>query len=259
MMAVIKRSAPKKAYEGDYLFMKSYVCPVCDNKINSATVKAGSARMIGQDWDLRPIHKDIDVQKYDVLHCNKCGFAVLKRYFGVLPKPHKELILKKISEQYQPIAEPVGKVLTYDEALTRYKLALVCAAIRQVHDSELGLITLKIAWLYRAQRLALGDDYESLTKAERIKYNAFEDSEEKYLKKAMDYLIKARQTEEPPIAGMNETAIDFLLASLCGHFGKFDDAARLVSGILQSKQSSSSQKDRARDMLDEFKSKRDRT
>ena len=163
----------------------------------------------------------------------------------------------KISKKYDPHLEPVGMVRSYEEALTEYKLALLCAAIRQVHDSEVGLLTLKIAWLYRAQKLALGDDTESFTKAVRLKYDGFLDAEEKYLKKAMDYLLKARQTEEPPIAGMNETAIDFLLASLCGHFGKFDDAARLVSGILQSKQSSPSQKDRARDMLDAFRDKRD--
>lgn len=72
-MSALKHAAPKKLYEGDYLFMKSYVCPVCDSKLSIATVKAGSARMIGQDWDLRPIHKDIDIQKYDVVHCNKCG------------------------------------------------------------------------------------------------------------------------------------------------------------------------------------------
>ena len=252
-MAAIKRSAPKKIYEGDYLFMKSYVCPVCDNKLRIATVKAGTARMIGQDWDLRPIHKDIDIQKYDVVHCNKCGFAVLKRYFGVLPKPHKELILKKITEQYDPLADPVGMVLTYDEAMTRYKLALLCAAIRQVHDSELGLITLKMAWLYRAQKLALGDDVENFTKAVRIKYDGFLDNEEKYLKKAMDYLIKARQTEEPPIAGMNEVVLDFLIAALCSHFNRFEDASRLIAGILQSKQASSQQKDKARDMLAEMR------
>lgn len=256
-MSALKPAAPKKLYEGDYLFMKSYVCPVCENRLRIPTVKAGKARILSQDWDLRPVHKDIDVQKYDVVHCNKCGFAILKRYFGVLPKPHKELILEKISKKYDPHPEPVGMVRSYEEALTEYKLALLCAAIRQVHDSEVGLLTLKIAWLYRAQKLALGDDTESFTKAVRLKYDGFLDAEEKYLKKAMDCLLKARQTEEPPIAGMNETAIDFLLASLCGHFGKFDDAARLVSGILQSKQSSPSQKDRARDMLDAFRDKRD--
>ena len=61
-------------------------------------------------------------------------------------------------------------VRSYEEALTEYKLALLCAAIRQVHDSEVGLLTLKIAWLYRAQKLALGDDTESFTKAVRLKY-----------------------------------------------------------------------------------------
>lgn len=256
-MATASSGSKAGIYEGSYLYLREYTCPVCGAKLKVPTVKSGKARMIGQDWDLRPIHKDIDTLKYDVVHCNKCGYAVLRRYFSVLPKPHKDMILQKISVHYTPIAEPVGMVLNYDEALVRYKLALICAVARKVHDSELGLISLKMAWLNRAKKLELGDDAESMIRPVRIKYDQCQEMEEKYLQKAMEFFVSARQTEEPPIAGMNEIALDFLLASLCGHFEKYDDATRLVSGIIQSKQSSGSQKDRARDMLDSFRQKKE--
>ena len=78
-----RRTAPGARYEGTYIFMKGYVCPVCDSKLSVPTVMTGKARMAKQDWDLRPIFTDIDTIKYDVIHCNNCGYAVLKRYSPV--------------------------------------------------------------------------------------------------------------------------------------------------------------------------------
>ena len=249
-----RKTQPGARYEGTYIFMKSYVCPVCESKLSVPTVMTGKARMVKQDWDLRPVFTDIDTIKYDVIHCNHCGYAVLKRYFGVLAKPHKELLRKGIAENYKPIPEAM-RIYTYEEALIRFKLALLNAEVRQAHDSEKGLISLKIAWLCRGAKEELGDP-ESFNRPVKIKYDKYNEMEEKYLERAMNLFLIARQSETPPIAGMNEIALDFLLASLCGHFDRVEDAARLVSGILQSKQSNNSQKDKARAMLEKFKKKK---
>ena len=245
------KTKPGARYEGTYIFMKSYVCPVCESKLSIPTVMTGKARMEKQDWDLRPVFTDIDTIKYDVIHCNNCGYAVLKRYFGVLAKPHKELLRKHIAENYKPIPEAM-RIYTYDEALMRFKIALLNAEVRQAHDSEKALISLKIAWLCRGAKEEMGDP-ETFNRPVRIKYDKYDEMEEKYLKRAMELFMVARRSETPPIAGMNEIALDFLLASLCGHFGNTGDATRLVSGILQSKQSTNSQKNRAREMLERFK------
>ena len=240
-------SEEKKNHEAEFLFLKSYTCPVCENKLHIPTVKSGKTRMISQDWDLRPIFKGIDTVKYDVVHCNRCGYAALTRYYGVLARPHKELLLKEIAASYEPIPEPMD-VFTYDEAVARYELALRNAEARRAHDSEKAMILIKIGWLYRGAKQELGNP-EEFSEEDKAAFAKFEALEEEYLEKALDSFILARQNEAPPIAGMNEVVLDFLLAALCGHFKRYEDATRLIAGILQSKQATSQQKDKARDML----------
>ena len=48
-----KKAAPV-VQEQDLLFDKTYRCPVCDKEFKSRTVKAGKARLVGSDSDLRP-------------------------------------------------------------------------------------------------------------------------------------------------------------------------------------------------------------
>ena len=237
--------------EAEYIFLKSYTCPVCENKLYVPTVKSGKTRMISQDWDLRPVFKNIDTVKYDVIHCNRCGYAALTRYYGVLAKPHKELLLEKIAANYKPIPEP-GDSFTYADALVRYMLALKNAEARLAHDSEKAMISIKIGWLYRGAKQSLGDP-DKMSPEDKANYDALDKKENEYLEKAMEGFIAARMNEAPPIAGMNEVVLDFLIAALCSHFNRFEDASRLIAGILQSKQASSQQMDKARDMLAEMR------
>lgn len=240
--------------EAQYLFLKGYECPVCENKLRVPTVKAGKTRLVSQDWDLRPIFKNVDTVKYDVIHCNKCGYASLTRYYGVLAKPHRELLLKNIAMNYKPMAEPVD-AYTYEDALKRYKLALLNACVRMAHDSEKAMIALKIAWVCRGAYQEIGDVDEKENSEAFAKREEYRKTEEEFLQKAMDSFILARQNEAPPIAGMNEVVLDFLISSLCSHFERYEDASRLIAGILQSKQASSQQKEKAGNILAQMREK----
>ena len=51
---------PEVNEEQDYLFDKTYTCPVCEKSFKSKTVKSGKARMIGTDQDLRPTFEGVD-------------------------------------------------------------------------------------------------------------------------------------------------------------------------------------------------------
>ena len=70
--------------EKDYLFSKTYDCPVCGTKFKAITVKANRARLVHMDRDLRPVHEEIEPLKYEAIVCPKCGYAALGRYFGAL-------------------------------------------------------------------------------------------------------------------------------------------------------------------------------
>ncbi len=47
------QEAPK-VEEKDFIFEKTFECPVCDEHFPAKIMKTGRAKLLGQDWDLRP-------------------------------------------------------------------------------------------------------------------------------------------------------------------------------------------------------------
>lgn len=244
-----QESKPEETEES-FLYLKDYECPVCGDKFKATVVKTGKARLLKQDKDLRPIYKGVDSHKYDVVHCNKCGYAVISKYYGPLAKPHKELLKQNIASKYKPM-EPVGLAYHYEEAFMKYKLALVNAVCRQAKDSEKAYICLKTAWMLRGMQ----EHHEEVFDVETYSLEKLKDMEDEYLKEAFDGFIKARQSEAPPIAGMNEITLDYLLAVLSLRFDDFEDAVKLLQGIISSSQAGNAQKDKARELVLELKEK----
>lgn len=238
----------KTVDEIDFLLAKEYECPVCNAKFKQMVLRSNKARMIGQDMDLRPHYNYIDVTKYDVIMCPHCGYAALLRYFGPLPKPHRELIKTNISSKFKETEEPKG-IISYEEALVRYKIALVNAIVRQAKNSEKAYICLKTSWVLRGMREMIDQNTpeNEKKKAELLL------QEKEYQKNAMEGFIAARGNELPPIAGMNEVAADYLIAVLLVQFERYADAAKLVQGVLGSNKATANQKDKARVLIGEIK------
>ena len=82
----VKEEEVPQDKEKDYLFSKTYDCPVCGEKFKDITVKANRARLVHMDRDLRPVHDEIEPLKYEAIVCPKCGYAALGRYFGTLAR-----------------------------------------------------------------------------------------------------------------------------------------------------------------------------
>lgn len=229
--------------EQDFIFDKSYVCPVCDREFKSKTVKVGKAKLVGTDADLRPKYEGIDLLKYDIVLCPKCGYAALSRYFKSITqyqtKRIKEMISKVFKEQ-----KDTSDTYSYEEALERYKLALANTIVKQGKASEKAYICLKTAWLLRGrnENLDTSDPDYAKKKADG------EAEEKEFLKHALEGFLAARQNENFPMCGMDEATVDYLIAVMAMEFEQFDVASRLVSGILGGVGTNPRIKDRARDL-----------
>lgn len=232
--------------EKDFVFSKTYKCPVCGDTFKNLTIKTGKARLISRNWDLRPLYKDVDCIKYDVVHCNKCGYAALTSYYSVLPKAYKDLIKKNISDNYKPMPDE-DNILTYKQALKKYQLALLNSVARNGKDSEKAMICLKMAWLFRG--IVESDEINEDDKA------SYKENEKKYLAFARVGFEYARINEQPPIAFLDEMTFDILLASLNIYFEKYNDAGKILAEIIYSKTASSHQKEKARDLFFEIRDK----
>lgn len=239
---VEEKKAVPVVQEQDLLFDKTYRCPVCDKEFKARTVKVGKARLIGSDSDLRPKYEQVDMLKYDVIMCPRCGYAALSRYFKFITSPQAKLIKEKISANFKSRDEAPKEIYTYDEALERYKLTLVNAIVKLAKSSEKAYICLKTAWLLRGKGEHL--DKEEKNYAEKKK--KIDEEEREFLKNALDGFLAARQSETFPMCGMDESTVDYLIAVTAAKFEQYDVAMKLISGVLVSTSANTRMKDRAR-------------
>lgn len=240
----VKKTSPVN--EEDFIFEKSFTCPCCDKAFKEMTVKTGKARLVKVDRDLRPCFSGIDTLKYDVVSCPSCGFTTTNKYFAPLASAQIKLIKEKITPNFKKFAR--GKIVSYDEALERYKLALANCIVKRGKDSEKAYTCLRMAWVVRgkAENLNRADEnYEQLLKEHK-------EDEDELLHNALEGFVSAVKTEHFPIAGMDEMTLDYLLAALFYKEGDLENCARLISKILTSKTANSRIKERAREIKDEI-------
>ncbi len=245
-----EEEAPKvpEEPEENFIFAKKYTCPVCSSNITSLTVKSAKLRMTGMDIDLRPRYQQMDPVKYDVVLCPKCGYANMARNFEMIMPAHKKLIMDNICAGFH-YDDPKSTKYSYDEALTRYKIALSNAMAKKAKDSEKAYICLKMGWILRGKREKLdtsAPDYKELLEECRV-------DEKGALQLAKDGFISARASEDFPMAGMDETTLDYLVSALSVELGDPNTAAKLLSNIITSKTANNRIKDKARALMDKAK------
>ena len=236
---------PVEHKETDYILRKSYVCPVCTNSFKALQVKATKPRILSTDPDMRPVYQYIDIIKYDCVVCEKCGYASLSKHFDEVSDAQIRVIRKEICERFKGL-KPAGDTYTYDEAITRFQLALANTIVKHAKASERAYLCLKLAWLYRGKRLAL-------VFLDEKKREELYDTEMQYIKKAREGFWAARMKEMFPIAGMDEHTYDFLLAQLSIECDEIEEAKKLISNLIYSKTAPSRVRDKARDLRDALK------
>ena len=241
---VIIENRAQEPAETDYIFDKTYVCPVCDNEFKSKTVKAGKVHLIGADTDLRPKYKGIDSLKYDAILCPKCGYTALNRYFNYMTSGQARLIRENISKNFKGII--TGRdIVSYDEAITKHKLALLNAVVKKSSVSEKAYICLKTAWLLRGKAESIGGSApESEEKAK------LEAEELQFIDNAYSGFMEAISRENFPMCGMDENTVMYLISDLAIRLKKYDEAGRLISRILTSREASERVKSKARELKD---------
>ena len=254
---VEKKEEPKKPIlpvsEESLLFDKKYTCPVCDIDFSSKTVRAGKVRPKTQDMDLRNVYTEIDTGKYDIVTCPNCGYSALPKFYGNLTKFQINEIKSRICDNYQQ-QDFSGATYSYAEARDRYELAIATAMVKKARTSEKAYLCLKMAWVIRGESENLPIDAPG--RDETIKAN--KEEEKDLLKKALDGFVIARQSETPPIAGMDALTLDYLMAALGIETGDYELATKLLGNLIVSRDASSRLKEKARDLKDMIPEKKNR-
>lgn len=243
--AMDSKSVKPQATEADLLFDKTYTCPVCDKEFKSKTVRTGKVKLISADTDLRPRYQLVDSLKYDAIVCPICGYGALSRYFNYMTSSQAKFIKEQISANFKGVSYD-GDIYTYDEAIARHKLALLSTVVKKSKASERAYNCLKIAWLYRGKRETLPattKDYDKVVKKLEAEELAFID-------KAYQGFMAAFSKEMFPMCGMDENTTTYLVADLARRSGKTDEAKRLLSKVLTSRDAKERIKAKARELKD---------
>jgi len=232
----------------EFLFDKSYTCPVCEGKFKAKTVRSGKVRANGTDFDLRPRHVQLDAIKYEAILCPYCGYAAMNRYFEQLLPMHKKMIQDKICASFKKRYEEGMEEYSYDVALDHYKMVLLNNMVKGAKASELAYTCVKIAWLYRG----MSESLEEGTPEYEEKKEQAQNEEKSFLRKALDGFIKARMEEDYPMAGMDEPTCNYLTAALAIECDELGVASKMVSELLTSRNTTSRIKDKAYDLKEEL-------
>ena len=230
---------PKEISEESLLFDKTHKCPVCDSEFKCKMVRTGKAKLVSQDMDLRPKYQGIDPLKYDAILCPVCGYASLNRYFNFVMSSQAKQIKEQISSTFKYTSEN-GKTYSYDEAITRHKMALLNTVVKRGKVSERAYTCLKLAWLFRGKREVMMQGEYSKEEAK-----ALYEEEKECLKNAHEGFVAAFSQEEFPMCGMDQYTVTFLVAELSRRIGEYEEAKRWVSKVLVARDAKRRIKDKA--------------
>lgn len=236
--------------ESDYIFDKSYNCPVCDKEFKAKTVKTGKVKLISADTDLRPKYQHVDSLKYDAIVCPHCGYGALNRFFNYMTSTQARQIKEHISSAFKGMSTS-GDSLTYDEAIARHKLALVNTVVKRSKLSERAYTCLKTAWLLRGKAEALMAEEQTEGNKELVKQLYKEEQE--FITNAYEGFTEAFSKEMFPMCGMDENTVTYLVADLARRIGKNDEASRWISKVLISRDANERIKAKARDLKELLK------
>lgn len=244
---------PKQVTEEDLIFDKHYTCPVCDKEFKSKMVRTGKAKLDSSDTDLRPKYQGIDPLKYDAVLCPNCGYASLNRYFSFVMSSQAKEIKENISKSFTYEVDENAKIYSYDEAITRHKMALLNTVVKKGKTSERAYTCLKLAWLFRGKREELMKGEYEAEEAETLLKEELE-----FLENAHEGFVSAFSKEGFPMCGMDQYTVEYLVAELARRVGKIEEAKRWVSKVLVARDANKRIKDKAvnlKEMLQEKETK----
>lgn len=230
---------------------KKATCPICHKEFPYKQVKTGRARFLGSDDDLRPRYSGIDTIKYDVMFCSCCGYAAVSREFNNVTSVQRNNIIEGIANKFTAVITD-NPIYTYEDAIYRYKMAVLTAMVKPAKVSEIAYLGLKLSWLYRGAK----EEIEAMEKPDGKLLRAYTMGEKYFGDEAYKGLAKAVQTEYPPICGMDENTVNYLMSVLALNAGDYEVAQRYAYMVIGSRTVSDKLKQRQRDIVEKIKEKR---
>jgi len=194
----------------DPLYPSAVECLQCSHSFQTMRVRPSFKRAVRSDPDFCLYYKDINADYYVVRVCPKCGFASTPSFSPVFKPEQKKLFQERIGSRWG--GKDFSGKRTWKDALEAYKLALVCAQIKQENDRLIAGLLHHIAWLYREVNDA--------------------ENEKKYLEFALEAYVRAYQNDRE---SDRDAKLMYLIGELNRRLGRYHEAARWFARVIHDK------------------------
>ena len=215
------------------IYEKEMECPLCKGVIKKKCVKGSKNRLKVTDYDLCPHYEKVNPLFYEVIVCEYCGFAQINKRKEMPTAAESELICKQVCMKFS--GRNYSEFYTAEEAIDRYKLALLNAIVRNGSEGEKAYIALKIGWIYRE----MGN----------------EEKEVQFLEEARNGFIEAYHREGDSIFELQEEVICYLVAALSYRIGDYKRVSKWIDNILRNKKLDPKLKTRCIDLIEMTRNK----
>ncbi|GIP40798.1 hypothetical protein J31TS4_40780 [Paenibacillus sp. J31TS4] len=188
------------------LYIVNQTCPACGTGYSTSRVRPSFKRSHHVDTDFCRSYRQINPDYYAVRVCPACGYA-FSEHFAEPTDAQREQIRAQISAGWQ--RRDYGGERSWQEALDAYKLALLCAQLKDEPPRVVANLLHHIAWLYREQR--------------------DEAQEKRFLAHALEAYLSVFETER---VVTDSARLLYLLGELNRRLGRFAEAVRWFSRVV---------------------------
>jgi len=192
------------------LFQVKVECACCESAFQTSRVRPSFKKATHTDADFCIHYKDTNPDYYVVRVCPYCGYASTENMSGTFTAAQKEQFYEKVALNWQ--FKDFGYERSWEEAMYTYKLALLCAQIKNEKGRVIAGILHHIAWLYR--------------------YKKDETQEKRFLQFALDAYMDVFETEG---ADLNNARLMYLMGELSRRLKHYKDAVKWFGRVINDK------------------------
>jgi len=196
--------------EVEPLYQVKAKCIHCEYEFQTSRVRPSFKKATGTDTDFYVKYKDINPEYYVVRVCPFCGFSTTENFSDKLPPAKKSEFELRVRVNWT--FRDYGGQRSWADALHAYKLALLCAQIKEEKDRVIAGLLHHIAWLFREK----GDTAQ----------------ERRFLEYALESYIKVYETEGMDI---NNARLMYLIGELNRRLGNYHEAVKWFSRVINDK------------------------
>ncbi|WP_240419194.1 DUF2225 domain-containing protein [Paenibacillus periandrae] len=192
------------------LFQVKVDCANCENSFQTSRVRPSFKKATKTDTDFCIHYKETNPDYYVVRVCPFCGYASTENSTTKFTDEQRRVLMERIVHNWT--YKDYGMERSWEDAMYTYKLALVCAQLRNEKGRVIAGLLHHIAWLYR--------------------YKNDEQQEKRFLQFALDAYTSVLETES---GELNNARLMYLIGELNRRMKHYGEAVKWFGRVINDK------------------------